>query len=702
MMFAKKGRVAAAMSVMLAILVPLAALAAPQVKDVPKGHWAYEAVMKLVDKGYLGVYDDGAFKGDETVSRYLLAFVVAKMLTDIEKGSVVATSEDMSVLREVANELRGEIVPLMSALDIRVKALEGQGVDGAKALTAERQERKAEAAELLGEFQGQADRIKAIGEAMDSARKGINALENSLAAEKIAKDKLINAIMVEDKADKDTIAKSIAALEASRIKTDAELGSLSRDVTALKAALGADIDKAVAELSAYLEKESQGRKALESALETIRQKAAVDLAKAVRTLEEADKANYEDLMKASDALKGYLKAEADERVAADADLAKKLAELDSKLVAYIQEATLNRKALDEKLDAQGRQAADELTRIVKKLEEADIFNAEEIVKASKAAEESIAALGLKTEDDLASAVKRLDAADKANAADMLKASEALKDYMDAEARQRAAADESLSTRLAELDRKLGANMEKAAAELLDAITAETQARKSGNDLALVALAEEKAMREESVKNLDAKITALRKSMEESDFNTTALILKVASEQAARDDGFDASIASLRKAMDTANLAMNTIKTDLAALAGRVGTLETSVAVIKSNLESAVTQLVTVKNDLATLTLKHNTLDAKVAALQADMDAKFRKSSDTTRDLIDSQAWEAQEREKALKAQVMALEMQIGEKDKAVEAQMKKLQGFGIVGIVLGVIGAIVGIVAIFLPVAPTP
>lgn len=78
----------AAVSVLIAVsLVSSAALAAPvTVRDVPKDHWAYEAVNLLVEKGYMGVYKGGEFSGDEPVNRYLLAFVTAKLLHDVEAG----------------------------------------------------------------------------------------------------------------------------------------------------------------------------------------------------------------------------------------------------------------------------------------------------------------------------------------------------------------------------------------------------------------------------------------------------------------------------------------------------------------------------------------------------------------------------------------------------------------------------------------
>lgn len=629
MMISTKSRIASAISIALVFLLCFGAVAAPQVKDVPKDHWAYEAVMKLVDKGYLGVYDDGTFKGDEGVNRYLLAFVVAKMLTDLEKGTIAATGEDMGILREVANELRGEIVPLMSAIDLRVKALEGQSVDANKALVGERQERKAEAAEILADLDGQAVRMKAIDDAIAGTKQGIASLEKSLADEKAAKDKLIMALMAEAEGDKAETDKAIERLEEARKRSEAGLGTLSADVTALKAALGADIDKAVSDLSAYLEKESGSRKALEEKIAALEGKTGKDLEAAVSSMKEWAAAEH---------------------------------------------SAAAAKCLQDLRELEGRQG--------------------------KALDDSAAELKARMLAELAVMGARLD-----------DAVESLGSYVGEEERLRTAADAALSAKLADLDRMLGADIEKSAAGLLAGIEKETEDRKAedaalksaleaGRQEAVKALADEKALREQADRKLEDRVAALLKSLDETNFNTTALILKVASEQAAQNDGYDASIASLRKAMDTANLNISSVKSDLAAVTGRVGALETSLSVVKANLETAISQLVSVKNDLATLTLKHNALDAKVAALQTDVDAKMKKAAQDANDLMTAQSWEAQERENALKQQIKDLEMKLSEQDQTMGAQMKKLQGFGIVGIVLGAIGAIVGIIALFLPSAP--
>ena len=53
--------------------------------DVPSGHWAEDAVQKLVDAGLIEGYPDGTFKGDRSMTRYEYAMVVARMLDMLDK-----------------------------------------------------------------------------------------------------------------------------------------------------------------------------------------------------------------------------------------------------------------------------------------------------------------------------------------------------------------------------------------------------------------------------------------------------------------------------------------------------------------------------------------------------------------------------------------------------------------------------------------
>ena len=53
--------------------------------DVPADHWAYDAVAQLVQDGVVNGYGaDGTFKGDQNMSRYEMAQIVAKATAKLE------------------------------------------------------------------------------------------------------------------------------------------------------------------------------------------------------------------------------------------------------------------------------------------------------------------------------------------------------------------------------------------------------------------------------------------------------------------------------------------------------------------------------------------------------------------------------------------------------------------------------------------
>jgi len=94
-----------------------------QISDVPRDHWAYHAVVTLVNKGYLAVYEDGTFQGNRPVDRYTLAVTVARILDDIEAGRVQGTVDDLALIEELTNELRNELVAWYAQRDALTEKL---------------------------------------------------------------------------------------------------------------------------------------------------------------------------------------------------------------------------------------------------------------------------------------------------------------------------------------------------------------------------------------------------------------------------------------------------------------------------------------------------------------------------------------------------------------------------------------------------
>lgn len=116
-------RLLIALILALILVISTAAIASaadPQIADVQPNHWAYQAVKKLVSEGYLGLYADNTFRGNQAVDRFTLAVVVSRLLGDTVAGSISMNQEDADLLRRLTGEFRQELV----ALSLRTKNLE--------------------------------------------------------------------------------------------------------------------------------------------------------------------------------------------------------------------------------------------------------------------------------------------------------------------------------------------------------------------------------------------------------------------------------------------------------------------------------------------------------------------------------------------------------------------------------------------------
>lgn len=77
--------------------------------DVLKGHWAYDFVKDLSDKGYLVGYPDGTFKGDKSMTRYEFATAVYRALQNgalMDANMVKAIKEFKPELKDVEDAQR--------------------------------------------------------------------------------------------------------------------------------------------------------------------------------------------------------------------------------------------------------------------------------------------------------------------------------------------------------------------------------------------------------------------------------------------------------------------------------------------------------------------------------------------------------------------------------------------------------------------
>ena len=83
--------------------------------DVPADSWAYDAVTTLANDGVIDGYPDGTYQGQNTMTRYEMAQIVARAMarTDLEK-----------VDKAIVDKLAVEFADELDNLGVRVADLE--------------------------------------------------------------------------------------------------------------------------------------------------------------------------------------------------------------------------------------------------------------------------------------------------------------------------------------------------------------------------------------------------------------------------------------------------------------------------------------------------------------------------------------------------------------------------------------------------
>ncbi|MEJ6950604.1 S-layer homology domain-containing protein [Natronospora cellulosivora (SeqCode)] len=97
---------------MIFVLLFTTMLSASSISDVSRDHWAYESVKTLIDRGLLQLYEDGTFRGHESISRFQLAVIISRILEEVEGKQIEMTSSDMELLRKLSIEFQDELVDL--------------------------------------------------------------------------------------------------------------------------------------------------------------------------------------------------------------------------------------------------------------------------------------------------------------------------------------------------------------------------------------------------------------------------------------------------------------------------------------------------------------------------------------------------------------------------------------------------------------
>ena len=90
--------------------------AANPFSDVPSDHWAYDAVAQLAKDGVIDGYGDSTYRGDNQITRYEMAQLVARAMAKQE----AANAADKAMIDKLAAEFSDEL----NSLGVRVAALE--------------------------------------------------------------------------------------------------------------------------------------------------------------------------------------------------------------------------------------------------------------------------------------------------------------------------------------------------------------------------------------------------------------------------------------------------------------------------------------------------------------------------------------------------------------------------------------------------
>ncbi|MDY5787547.1 S-layer homology domain-containing protein [Veillonella caviae] len=99
-----------------AVLGVTTAFAANPFSDVTPDSWAYQAVSQLAATGIVNGYPDGTFKGQNNITRYEMAQMVAKAMANQDR----ANAEQQAMINRLADEFSNEL----NNLGVRVARLE--------------------------------------------------------------------------------------------------------------------------------------------------------------------------------------------------------------------------------------------------------------------------------------------------------------------------------------------------------------------------------------------------------------------------------------------------------------------------------------------------------------------------------------------------------------------------------------------------
>ena len=108
-------------------------LAANPFSALPAGHWAYSSVAKLANAGIIGDYPDGTFQGDNLMTRYEMAQIVAKAYAkggiDNNDRLMIEFAEELTSLGIRTANLESKDDNLKITGEMRTRYVDIKGID---------------------------------------------------------------------------------------------------------------------------------------------------------------------------------------------------------------------------------------------------------------------------------------------------------------------------------------------------------------------------------------------------------------------------------------------------------------------------------------------------------------------------------------------------------------------------------------------
>ncbi|MBZ9750122.1 S-layer homology domain-containing protein [Deinococcus sp. HMF7604] len=164
---------------------PASAPQVPALTDVPAGHWAKDAIDRLVSTGIILGYPDGTFRGTQNLTRYEAAVIIARLLDQMRTGDVAPSDLDPETLTALQNAIQ-ELAADLAALGVRVSDLEENAVSRDDfARLEERVEMIAAASgdpEALAGIAAQIEELTARADEYDTLRADVDDNASSIAA----------------------------------------------------------------------------------------------------------------------------------------------------------------------------------------------------------------------------------------------------------------------------------------------------------------------------------------------------------------------------------------------------------------------------------------------------------------------------------------------------------------------------------------